>query len=120
MKKGDILKVLTIKEYNINARVSVSIKANDFHFNTLNLEVFKGIECNALSKSKQSKILSTEYTISKDSNRMAYQVEEAVENRLESIITSLVLNETIQLTPSGKLLILMRDCQVTGGYSRIF
>lgn len=115
-----MLEVLTIKEYNFNARVSASIKANDFHFNTLSLEVFKGIECNALSKSKQNKILSTEFTISKDSNRMAYQVEEAVENRLESIITSLVLPETVQLTPSGKLLILMRDCQVTGGYSRIF
>ncbi len=51
---------------------------------------------------------------------MAYQVEEAVENRLESIITLLVLPGTIQLTPLGKLMILMQDSQVTGGYSRIF
>ena len=27
---------------------------------------------------------------------------------------------TVQLTPQGKLIILMRDAQVTGGYPRIF
>ena len=26
---------------------------------------------------------------------------------------------TVQLTPSGKCIILLQDCQVTGGYSRI-
>jgi len=26
---------------------------------------------------------------------------------------------TVQLTPSGRLIILMRDCGVTGGYPRI-
>jgi len=31
----------------------------------------------------------------------------------------LVLPGTVQLTPSGKLIVLMRDCQTTGGYPRI-
>ena len=26
---------------------------------------------------------------------------------------------TVQLTPSGKLIALMRDCQTTGGYPRV-
>jgi allophanate hydrolase subunit 2 len=26
---------------------------------------------------------------------------------------------TVQLTPGGKIIILMRDCQTTGGYPRI-
>ena len=50
---------------------------------------------------------------------MAYQLKEPLENELTSIITSLVLPGTVQLTPSGKLIILMRDCQTTGGYPRI-
>lgn len=50
---------------------------------------------------------------------MAYQLEETIENDLEPIITSSVLPGTVQLTPSGKLIILMRDCQTTGGYPRI-
>jgi allophanate hydrolase subunit 2 len=42
-----------------------------------------------------------------------------IENHLEPIITSAVLPGTVQLTPSGKLIILMRDCQTTGGYPRV-
>jgi allophanate hydrolase subunit 2 len=50
---------------------------------------------------------------------MAYQLNELVQNKFPSIITSAVLPGTIQLTPSGKLIILMKDCQTTGGYPRI-
>jgi antagonist of KipI len=31
----------------------------------------------------------------------------------------MVLPGTVQLTPAGNLIILMRDCQTTGGYPRI-
>ena len=42
-----------------------------------------------------------------------------IENQLKPILTSGVLPGTVQLTPSGELIILMRDCQVTGGYPRV-
>jgi allophanate hydrolase subunit 2 len=35
------------------------------------------------------------------------------------IITSVTIPGTVQLTPSGKLIIMMRDCPTTGGYARI-
>ena len=50
---------------------------------------------------------------------MAYQLIETFENDLKPIITSAVLPGTVQLTPSGKLIVLMRDCQTTGGYPRV-
>ena len=50
---------------------------------------------------------------------MAYQLEEPIKNNLKPIITSLVLPGTVQLTPAGNLIILMRDCQTTGGYPRV-
>ncbi|WP_408034063.1 hypothetical protein [Tenacibaculum sp. 1_MG-2023] len=59
------------------------------------------------------------FTISNDNNRMGYRLNETIDNELSSILTSAVLPRTVQLTPSGKLIILMRDCQVTGGYPRI-
>ena len=62
---------------------------------------------------------SKSFTISKENNRMAYQLEETLENDLKPIITSLVMPGTVQLTPSGKLIALMRDCQTTGGYPRV-
>jgi allophanate hydrolase subunit 2 len=46
-------------------------------------------------------------------------LEESLENTVKSILTSGVLPGTVQLTPSGKLIVLMRDCQVTGGYPRV-
>ena len=59
------------------------------------------------------------FTISNHNNRMAYQLNESFDNQLEPIITSLVMQGTVQLTPSGKIIILMRDCQTCGGYPRI-
>ena len=50
---------------------------------------------------------------------MAYQFDETLNNSLQGIMTSLVLPGTIQVTPSGNLIVLMRDCQITGGYPRV-
>ena len=88
-------------------------------YETTEIDVFKGPEFHLLSKNQQEFLINSQFTISKDNNRMAYQLSEILENNLESIITSLVLPGTVQLTPSGKLIILMRDCQTTGGYPRV-
>ena len=50
---------------------------------------------------------------------MAYTLEELLENELTPIITSLVQPGTVQLTPAGNIIVLMRDAQTTGGYPRI-
>jgi allophanate hydrolase subunit 2 len=60
------------------------------------------------------------FSISNQSNRMAYQLNETFENELSGIKSTPVMPGTVQLTPEGKLIILMRDAQVTGGYPRIF
>ena len=117
LKKGNQLSISEINELNDNT--FASLKINKTHFDVSEIEVFKGIEYDKLSDLEQETLFSTEFTISKDSNRMAYQVNETLTNKIESIITSLVLPGTVQLTPSGKLLILMRDCQTTGGYPRV-
>jgi len=40
-------------------------------------------------------------------------------NELDAIITSPVIPGTVQLTPEGRMIILLADCQTTGGYPRI-
>ncbi|MCB4797317.1 5-oxoprolinase subunit C family protein [Neotamlana laminarinivorans] len=96
-----------------------SIRFNDAYLEKNNINVFKGPEFNLLTKEQQGQLLSQEFSISKDNNRMAYQLNEVLPNNLKPIITSLVLPGTVQLTPAGKLIILMRDCQTTGGYPRV-
>lgn len=55
-----------------------------------------------------------------ENNRMGYQFRvSSILSHTTHIITSPVTPGTIQLTPSGRLIVLMRDGQVTGGYPRI-
>ncbi|WP_163516548.1 biotin-dependent carboxyltransferase family protein [Gelidibacter japonicus] len=100
-------------------RSNAVLKTPKAHFESVRIKVFKGIEFEMLGPDHQNKIFTTEFTVSTDSNRMAYQLDERFENSLEPIITSPVLPGTVQLTPSGQLMVLMRDCQTTGGYPRI-
>ncbi|MGB8705474.1 MAG: biotin-dependent carboxyltransferase family protein [Gillisia sp.] len=83
------------------------------------LEVFAGPEFELLSREQQERVFHQNFTIDKHNNRMAIQLQEPLENTLEAIITGPVLPGTVQLTPSGKMIILMKDCQTTGGYPRI-
>ncbi|WP_341215470.1 biotin-dependent carboxyltransferase family protein [uncultured Wocania sp.] len=116
LNKNDELPILYS---TINNRKHASIKVNRNHFISKKIEVFKGPEFEYLSIEQQEKFFSKIFKISKENNRMAYQLEDTLKNKLEPIITSSVLPGTVQLTPSGKLIILMRDCQTTGGYPRI-
>ena len=50
---------------------------------------------------------------------MGIQLEELVSNQLEELPTNPVFPGTVQLTPGGKIIVLMRDAGVTGGYPRI-
>jgi len=117
LKKGDLL---PYKSYNKKITSTLStIKPNILQFNKKTIECFKGPEYILLSELQKKNIINTLFSISNANNRMAYLLNELIENTLESMLTSAVLPGTVQLTPSGKLIILMRDCQVTGGYPRI-
>ncbi len=86
------------------------------------IEVTKGPEFNLLDKKSQDTLFRRKFKISNQSNRMAYQFESnGCHNYSETqeIITSSVQPGTVQLMPSGKPIVLMRDCQTTGGYSRV-
>lgn len=69
----------------------------------------------------QKKLLDQTFNISKDANTMGYRLQgrPIKPSYTTSIISSAVLPGTVQLLPNGQLVILMRDCQTTGGYPRI-
>ena len=83
------------------------------------LQVELGPEFELLETEAQQKLFNRTFAIAKDYNRMAYQLEEKLVAHKISMITSANLPGTVQLTPAGKLIILMRDGQTTGGYPRI-
>ena len=89
------------------------------HLEQPTLEAFRGPEFDQLSATQQEQLTHTIFTVSKNNNRMAYQLEPLLKNTLQPIITAPVLPGTVQLTPKGNLIVLMRDCQTTGGYPRV-
>lgn len=96
-----------------------SVKFSSEYLVTSEIEVFPGPEFDLLPENEREILRSRNFSIDKNNNRMAIQLQETVENNLQPIITGPVLPGTVQLTPSGKLIVLMRDCQTTGGYPRV-
>jgi biotin-dependent carboxylase-like uncharacterized protein len=117
IKKNDLLPIATCA--TDLEQSTTSIKILKAHFTSQELKCDKGPEFNLLNDLQKEQLKKHVFTISNLNNRMGYQLKEPIKNRLPQLLTSAVLPGTVQLTPSGKLIVLMRDCQVTGGYPRI-
>ena len=65
--------------------------------------------------------LTNSYTIDRRSNRMGYHLsgKPLVRKVKKELLSTAVTPGVIQVTGSGDLVILMADCQTTGGYPRI-
>lgn len=95
------------------------LKIDTEYMKSTEVRVFPGPEYHLLSDQAREFLRNFKFRVSKNFNRMAIQLKEELQNTLDPIITGPVLPGTVQLTPSGKLIILMRDCQTTGGYPRV-
>ena len=112
LRKGDEIKISDNSNNKILKKNNLKFKLNR------SMEVFKGPEFDLLSIKVKNMLFKNEFTI-RTNSRMAYNLEEKVQIGIKSIISSPVLPGSVQLTPSGKIIILHRDCQTTGGYPRI-
>lgn len=86
------------------------------------INVQKGPEFKLLEKGIANllDIFRSSFVIRQESNRMAYRVSHDLNiSHEKSIISSGTIPGTIQLTPAGDLMFLMRDAQTTGGYPRV-
>lgn len=116
--KNDLIK---FTKNTSNQDSSLGLINNKFSFfETNNIDVYSGPEFNLFTKEEQKILLLTKYSISNINNRMGYRLNEIVLKHDTSMITSPVIPGTVQLTPEGKLIILMKDAQTTGGYPRVF
>ena len=88
-------------------------------FESAEIKAYPGADWNLLSAKQQHQIQTSTFHLSKFSNRMGIQLEELIPNQLEDLPTNPVFTGTVQLTPGGRIIVLMRDVGVTGGYPRI-
>lgn len=88
------------------------------HFTSVDLACTPGPEFDRLTADQRQRLMG-DLTISADNDRVGYRLNEVIENTIEPILSSAVLPGTVQLTPSGHLIVLMNDGPVTGGYPRV-
>ncbi len=116
LKDGDVVPF----EYNKLFKPKIlEIKVDSFLEETV-LEVYRAPEYDLLQEEQLAQLFDGDFTVAKENNRMAYQLEECIDGHAINMLTSATLPGTVQLTPSGKLIVLMKDGQTTGGYPRIF
>jgi antagonist of KipI len=117
LEKGLELEYDTTSQTATETTSAVKFKSSYLNLNSL--EVSPGPEFHKLPENIKNQLFTTEFHVSRNNNRMGVQLEEKIENDLGPIITGPVIPGTVQFTPTGRLIILMRDCQTTGGYPRI-
>jgi biotin-dependent carboxylase-like uncharacterized protein len=83
------------------------------------LTVMKGPEFDELCDQTRFLLENDQFVLSSEINRMGYRLTGNEALKGAEILTSPVQPGTIQLTPSGQLIVLMKDGQTTGGYARI-
>jgi biotin-dependent carboxylase-like uncharacterized protein len=115
IKKNAVLSFDTVPDFLPKI---TELKTTNF-LEEFSLEAYKGPEFKLLSEKQQNKLLSMNFTVSKNNNRMAYQLAENLEGHSHEMLTSATLPGTVQITPAGRIIILMKDGQTTGGYPRV-
>ncbi|WP_209328997.1 biotin-dependent carboxyltransferase family protein [Lunatimonas salinarum] len=97
-----------------NARLNPSI-----FWSHPEIAAYAGPDFHLLDQNLIARLLNTSFQISNSINRMGYQLEGTILHKLPEILSAPVYPGTVQLTPSGRLIVLMKDAQVTGGYPRV-
>lgn len=87
------------------------------------IRVILGREWDWFMKNSQEDFLCKPYQLSADSNRMGYRLIGAELTRKanfqQELLSTAVVPGIIQVTGNGALILLMADCQTTGGYPRL-
>ncbi len=110
---------LAVKEENYNFLPYVGQVCNLSHKNTIRFT--EGNEFDLLTEKSKEAFENQAFTISNASNRMGYRMNaEPLEvSSKKELVSSAVDFGTIQLLPSGQIIILMADHQTSGGYPRL-
>jgi antagonist of KipI len=126
LKTGDVLpfvKELHLDRHPFHSGVQhLPWKAVGLHALTRNeICIFYGSEWSWLAPESREALLHNSYYVSSASDRMGYQLtgEPLRQSNTEQLVSTGVTFGTVQLLPSGALIVLMADGQTTGGYPRV-
>ncbi len=111
LKQGDILQTQNAPVFKASS-IQTESKTNEIEI----IHIIKGPEWKLLKDLPERTI----FQIDPSSNRMGIRLlGDPLNIEGEEILSSAVIPGTVQLPPNGIPIILMNDCQTTGGYPRI-
>ncbi|WP_462250115.1 5-oxoprolinase subunit C family protein [Ferruginibacter sp.] len=86
-----------------------------------NIRCIKSTEWDLMNEVSKQNIISNDFIISNQSDRMGYRLNSKplLLQQSTELISSAVDTGTVQLLPDGNCIVLMADHQTTGGYPRI-
>lgn len=117
LERGDKLKFNEYHTIEVPSLARLKSIAHIFH--TEHIEVTAGPEYDKLSPEQKEILWNSSHKLSRNINRMGYRFNPTPGLHSNGILTGPVQAGTVQLTPGGELIVLMRDAQTTGGYARI-
>jgi antagonist of KipI len=89
-------------------------------YNTNSIRCIRGSEYCRVSEDSQKNFETQPFKITPRSDRMGYCLNgENLFSAQEQLLSTAVAKGTVQLLPSGQLIILMADHQTTGGYPKV-
>jgi antagonist of KipI len=85
------------------------------------LRFLRGMDWTRFNASTLQRLTSEPFTVSPDSDRMGVRLTGPELPRLDNVdlISEAVVPGTIQVPPNGQPILLLGDCQTTGGYPKI-
>ncbi|RZK73504.1 MAG: biotin-dependent carboxyltransferase family protein [Pedobacter sp.] len=133
LQKGDVLSS-THQFHSTTAKILEQLKSPGINYTSWSIKhvtkepgkhteirVVPGQEMEWLDTNSILSFLSDEYLLSNQANRMGLNLNGRKMKRknIEELLSTAVVPGTIQVTGDGSLILLMADCQTTGGYPRI-
>ena len=107
-----------MKNDRIKEHSNSKLRWDDSYLTDQNIYSEKGPEYGLLSDEQKKLLFKNIFKVEKQS-RMGYRIGSAFETEPVSMLSGAIRPGTVQITPSGVLLIAGFDGQVTGGYPRI-
>lgn len=115
-------------ELSVKARASKAIKGRMLNPQTLPvykpeaiIRYIKGPHQSAFTESSMSKFDKSVYKVTNDSDRMGYRLEgeKLIHRTKADIISDFITPGTIQVPGTGQPIVHMKDCGVSGGYTKV-
>jgi antagonist of KipI len=124
LQSGDVLPLrsntLTIPESPIRWGIAFSTR-NYINARRKIVRVVEGPEYHMFTEQSQERFFSSTYEVTTQSDRMGYRLQGQALERMtnQEMVSEAVTFGTIQVPKNGQPIVLMADCQTTGGYPRI-